>query len=165
MKKCLSGLFSSLTNWCLSLRVEVSCHCETSPQTGRGNPPDRGEMYRQLPNSGGNVTIFGGNFYLVPLIGGIATPVCALARNDSVYLTNTNLSLCRNYSGFGGRCQQEGFSLTLWCCSGTIQTVIKKPIIRCLATVPENCQLLIVNFLLLLLHLIGSLWIEVLPWI
>ena len=27
--------------------------------------------------------IFGGNCYMIPFNGGIATPVCALARNDS----------------------------------------------------------------------------------
>ena len=32
---------------------------------------------------------FGGNRYLIPFNGGIATPVCALARNDSVYLVRT----------------------------------------------------------------------------
>ena len=37
-----------------------------------------------------NSAVFGNNRYLVPLNGGIATPVCALARNDSKYSTNTN---------------------------------------------------------------------------
>ena len=74
------------TNWCLSLRLQVSCHCETSPQTGRGNPPVRGEMYRKVPGRMGVAAIFGGNRYLVPFNRGIATPVCALARNDSISL-------------------------------------------------------------------------------
>ena len=73
------------TNWCLSLRLQVSCHCETSPQTGRGNPPVRGEMYRKVPGRMGVAAIFGGNRHLVPFNRGIATPVCALARNDSVF--------------------------------------------------------------------------------
>ena len=38
--------------------------------------------------------IFGGNCYLIPFNGGIATPVCALARNDSVYFVDNNLSNC-----------------------------------------------------------------------
>ncbi len=41
--------------------------------------------------------IFGGNRYLVPWGRGIATPVCALVRNDSIFwlaFSNTNLSYC-----------------------------------------------------------------------
>ena len=38
-----------------------------------------------------STAIFGVNRYLVPFNRGIATPVCALARNDSKYSTNTNL--------------------------------------------------------------------------
>ena len=49
-----------------------------------GNPPVRGEMYRQASEKTGIVTIFGGNRYPVPFNRGIATPVCALARNDSI---------------------------------------------------------------------------------
>ena len=51
-----------------------------------GNPPVREKMYRQLPYRSGNATIFGGNRYLVPFNRGIATPVCELARNDSISL-------------------------------------------------------------------------------
>ena len=36
--------------------------------------------------------VLGGNCYLIPFNGGIATPVCALARNDSVYFVDNNLS-------------------------------------------------------------------------
>ena len=50
-------------------------------------------MYRKAPERVEFATIFGGNRYLVPLNRGIATPVCALARNDSKERTNTNLSL------------------------------------------------------------------------
>ena len=39
-----------------------------------------------------NSAVFGNNRYLIPLNGGIATPVCALARNDSKEYSNTNLS-------------------------------------------------------------------------
>ena len=49
----------------------------------RGNPPVRGEMYRKAPGRMGVSAIFGGNRYLTPFNRGIATPVCALARNDS----------------------------------------------------------------------------------
>ncbi|MDY4489716.1 MAG: hypothetical protein SPE19_04220, partial [Candidatus Faecousia sp.] len=59
---------------------------------GRGNPPVRGEMYRIVPERVEVAAIFGGNRYLAPFNRGIATPVCALARNDSKYLTNTNFS-------------------------------------------------------------------------
>ena len=41
----------------------------------RGNPPVRGEKYRQLPYGAGNLAIFGGNRNLVPLNRGIATPL------------------------------------------------------------------------------------------
>ena len=43
----------------------------------------RGEMYRKVPERMGVATILGGNRYLVPFNRGIATPVCALVRNDS----------------------------------------------------------------------------------
>ncbi|MDY4489942.1 MAG: hypothetical protein SPE19_05375, partial [Candidatus Faecousia sp.] len=55
-----------------------------------GNPPDRGEMYRIVPERVAFAAIFGGNRFLVPIDRGIATPVCALVRNDSIYFTNTN---------------------------------------------------------------------------
>ena len=74
-------------NWCL----KKCCHCETSAHTGRGNPPVSGEMYRIVPERVVVTAIFGGNRYLVPFNRGIATPVCALVRNDSKYSTNTNL--------------------------------------------------------------------------
>ena len=45
-------------------------------------PCDMAIMYRQLPYREGNVTIFGGNRHMVPWVRGIATPVCALVRND-----------------------------------------------------------------------------------
>ena len=72
------------TNWCLLLCDKVSCHCETSPQTGRGNPLVRGKMYRKVPGRMGVTAIFGGNRYLALFNRGIATPVCALVRNDSI---------------------------------------------------------------------------------
>ena len=43
-------------------------------------------MYRLLPYRVENAVIFGGNRYLVPFIGGIATEAGALARNDSISL-------------------------------------------------------------------------------
>ena len=49
-------------------------------------------MHRIVPERVKVAAIFGGNRYLVPFSRGIATPVCALARNDSKYSTNTNLS-------------------------------------------------------------------------
>ncbi|MDY4490453.1 MAG: hypothetical protein SPE19_08025, partial [Candidatus Faecousia sp.] len=64
-------------------RVKVSCHCETSPQTGRGTPPGKAEMFRKHPRRLRLAAIFGGSRYRVPFNRGIATPVCALARNDS----------------------------------------------------------------------------------
>ena len=55
-----------------------------------GNPPVSGEMYRIVPERMEVAAIFGGNRYLVPFNRGIATPVCALVRNDSIF-SNTNL--------------------------------------------------------------------------
>ena len=43
----------------------------------------REEMYRIVPERVEVATVFGGNRYLVPFNRGIATPVCALVRNDS----------------------------------------------------------------------------------
>ena len=42
-------------------------------------------MYRQAPEKTGIVAILGGNRYPVPFNRGIATPVCELARNDSIF--------------------------------------------------------------------------------
>ena len=47
-----------------------------------GNPPVRGKMYRIAPERVEIAAILGGNRYLVPFNRGIATPVCALVRND-----------------------------------------------------------------------------------
>ena len=71
---------------------KITCHCETSAHTGRGNPPVSGEMFRKVPVKLGAAALFGGNRYLVPWDRGIATPVCALARNDIKYSANNNLS-------------------------------------------------------------------------
>ena len=53
----------------------------TSPQTGVAIPRLEGECTDKHPKNGSS-TIFGGNRYLVHFNGGIATPVCALVRND-----------------------------------------------------------------------------------
>ena len=71
------------------LRLQVSCHCETSAHTGCGNPSVRGGLYRKVHERVGVTAIFGGNRYLVPFNRGIATPVCALARNDSFISVHT----------------------------------------------------------------------------
>ena len=85
---CLSGCGSDY----LSLR--------TSPQTGVAIPQLEGKCIDNCPTEWGNVAIFGGNRYLIPFIRGIATPVCALARNDS---KNTQTPICR----FAGRKLKE----------------------------------------------------------
>ena len=71
-------LFTALVLDYLSLRTSALKWC--------GNPPVRGKMYRLLPYRVENTVIFGGNRYLVPWGRGIATPVCELARNDSITL-------------------------------------------------------------------------------
>ena len=47
-------------------------------------PRLEGKCIDNCPTEWENLAIFGGNRYLVPFNRGIATPVCALARNDSV---------------------------------------------------------------------------------
>ncbi|MDY4490231.1 MAG: hypothetical protein SPE19_06860, partial [Candidatus Faecousia sp.] len=57
----------------------------------RGNPPvERNQVTIPTKNCGESHSsgYFSEHF---PSIRGIATPVCALARNDSKYSTNTNL--------------------------------------------------------------------------
>ena len=49
-------------------------------------------MYRIVPERVEIAAILGGNRYPVPFNWGIATPVCALARNDSINSVNNNLS-------------------------------------------------------------------------
>ncbi|MDY6181461.1 MAG: hypothetical protein SPI15_11530, partial [Candidatus Faecousia sp.] len=56
----------------------------TSPQTGVAIPRLEGKCTEKHPKKTGIVTVPGGIRYLVPFNRGIATPVCALARNDSV---------------------------------------------------------------------------------
>ena len=82
MSKHISACLGKAVNCCLLLFDKDTCHCETSPQTGRGNPPVRGGMYRKVPRRMGVTAIFGGNRYLAPFNRGIATPVCGLVRND-----------------------------------------------------------------------------------
>ena len=74
---------------------QITCHCETSAHTGRGNPPVRGEMYRKAPRKWELLRL------LVILVtwflstGGLPRHLSALARNDSKYSTNINLPGCR----------------------------------------------------------------------
>ena len=55
-------------------------------------PRLEGECSEKHPKRMGVSAIFGDNRYLFPFNRGIATPVCALARNDSIF-SNTNLSV------------------------------------------------------------------------
>ena len=68
------------------LRLKVPCHCEPVRLSGVAIPRIEGKCIDNCPTERGNVAISGGNRYLVPFNGGIATPVCALARNDSMHL-------------------------------------------------------------------------------
>ena len=49
-------------------------------------PRLEGKCIDNCPTERENLAIFGGNRYPVPFNGGIATPVCELARNDSISL-------------------------------------------------------------------------------
>ena len=71
-------VFGALTPNYLSLRDQSAFLVVAIPRI-EGKCIDNG------PTELGNVAISGGNRYLVPLNGGIATPVCALARNDSIF--------------------------------------------------------------------------------
>ena len=97
-------------NWCLSLRVQNYLSLRTSPQTGVAIPRLEGKCIDNCPTERENLAIFGDNRNLVPLNRGIATPVCALARNDSKYSTNTNLPPLysnRGYRVMGSRVVPE----------------------------------------------------------
>ena len=65
-------------------------------------PPVRGKRVDIQPE-GRRRCGLGGNRYLVPLDWGIATPVCALVRNDSVYSANSNLSFFWTHLSFSSR--------------------------------------------------------------
>ena len=53
-----------------------------SAHTGVAIPRLEGKSIDNCPTGRGNSEIFGGSRYLIPFIGGIATPVCGLVRND-----------------------------------------------------------------------------------
>ena len=76
--QALSDPPRSPENWCL----KKCCHCETSAHTGRGNPPvERNQVTATTKNSRSSLFwCFSVHF---TINRGIATPVCALARNDS----------------------------------------------------------------------------------
>ena len=58
-----------MVNCCLKKMLSL----RASALKWRGNPPDRGEMYRKVPGRMGVAPIFGGNRNLVPFNRGIAT--------------------------------------------------------------------------------------------
>ena len=64
------------------LVFEKMLSLRASAHTGVAIPQLEGKCIDNCPTERGNVAIFGGNRYLVHFNGGIATPVCALVRND-----------------------------------------------------------------------------------
>ena len=68
--------------------VEYMLSLRASAHTGVAIPRLEGKCIDNCPTARGNIVIFGGNRHLVPFIGGIATPVCALVRNDSFFHDN-----------------------------------------------------------------------------
>ena len=92
--------FQKPANWCLSVFAVIASQCAH----WRGNPPDEWNQVtittknRSDSHSSGHYSVhFSSN-------RGIATPACALVRNDSFFMTmtgnlgripaNTNLSVC-----------------------------------------------------------------------
>ena len=65
--------------------VEYLLSLRASAHTGVAIPRLEGKCIDDCPTEQENLAIFVRNRYLVPLNGGIATPVCALVRNDSVF--------------------------------------------------------------------------------
>ena len=66
------------------LVFEKRCHCETSAHTGRGNPPAPWNWV-SITTKYRNAPVFGYYSVHFPSNRGIATPVCGLVRNDSVF--------------------------------------------------------------------------------
>ena len=68
-------------NWCLKNNAVIARPVRTLVVA---IPRLEGKCIDNCPAKQGNLALFGGNRYLVPLNRGIATPVCGLVRNDSV---------------------------------------------------------------------------------
>ena len=81
-QQCDKLVFVGLSPGFLSLR-------ESSAHWSWQSPYLVGKCIDNCPTGRGNTAFFGRNRYLVPFNGGIATPVCALARNDSISLQTT----------------------------------------------------------------------------
>ena len=62
---------SEATNWCLSGWLPITCHCETSPQTGRGNPPVEWSQVTITTKNRRNPHFLGADRYISPLTGGL----------------------------------------------------------------------------------------------
>ena len=94
----------------LSLRTQTeACHCE--PVRTLANPPDfQDTIIEQLPLF---FCVYGrtGPVLADRKIRGIATPACALVRNDMFYFSaiNTNLSGC-----WGRTIRRKRIAISLW---------------------------------------------------
>ena len=71
------------------MAFEKTLSLRASAHTGVAIPRFEGKCIDNCPTERENLAIFGGNRYLDPLNGGIATPVCALVRNDRKFVTRT----------------------------------------------------------------------------
>ena len=100
----------------MSLSVKVSCHCETSAHTGRGNPPVRGEMYRKAPRKWELLRFLAVIVTWFFSTGGLPHQCAHLLSNDSKERTNTNLSLSSgrfsSYRFFRGISSPAGITLS-----------------------------------------------------
>ncbi|MDY6180839.1 MAG: hypothetical protein SPI15_08285, partial [Candidatus Faecousia sp.] len=66
----------------MKVRIQNMLSLRASAHTGVAIPRLEVKCVDNCPTEQGNLTIFGGNHYLVPFNRGIATPVCGLVRND-----------------------------------------------------------------------------------
>ena len=79
---CVPRFLGKQKNCCLKVCVPNYLSLRTSAHAGVAIPRLGGKCIDNFPTDRENTAIFGGNRYLVPFIGGIATPVCGLVRND-----------------------------------------------------------------------------------
>ena len=91
---------STQINWCLAGRRHISCHCETSAHTGRGNPPVEGNQVTISAKNCGDSQLYRYFSIHFPSTRGDCHDQSADWFAMTGYLKakplNNNLPLCRN---------------------------------------------------------------------